>query len=203
MDQNDSTHRTLVVDSGSGICRVGFAGFPRAVFLFVCQAQDAPHLAGINQRDSYAVGWFCWYCTSRFVPSCRLQATDACHHSRYGPEGAVRGAVQKTAEIPQLQFITVVDISFVVQRLIAMVLATIEFPQLRVETVVDALILQVVQISCHGTKAGSHGPDSLSDHTSCSTRPCRTGRADFPCGGGEACPTVQTVRRTIVIPQLQ
>ena len=44
-------------------------------------------------------------CTSCCVPSCRRQTPDACHHGRYGPEGAVRGAVQKTKAFPQLQFI--------------------------------------------------------------------------------------------------
>ena len=74
-DQKDSTHRALVVDSGS------------------------------DQKDSYAVGWFCWYSTSHCVPFRCRQAHDACHHGRYGPEGALRGAVQKTADSPQLQFI--------------------------------------------------------------------------------------------------
>ena len=112
MDQNDSTHGALVVDSGSGICQAGSAGFPHAVSLYVVvRPKMLRIMAGMNQMDSYAVGWFCWYCTSRCVPSCRRQATDACHHVRCGPEGAVRGAVQKTSDFPQLQFIKVVDFS--------------------------------------------------------------------------------------------
>ena len=50
-----------------------------------------------------------------------------------------------TADFPQLQFIKVVDISFVLQRLIPMVLVTMEIPQLRVDKVVDALFMPVVQ----------------------------------------------------------
>ena len=72
--------------------------------------------------------------------------------------------MQKTAEIPQLQFIKVVDISVVLQRLISMVLATIEIPKLRVDKVVDAPFMQIVQISCRGAEAVSHGPDSSSNH---------------------------------------
>ena len=69
MDQNDSTHRALVVDSGSGICRCGFAGFLRAVFLYVfVEPQMLRIMAGMNQRDSYAVG--------------RL-AQDSPHHGQY------------------------------------------------------------------------------------------------------------------------
>ena len=33
------------------------------------------------------------------------QALDACHHGRYGPEGMLCVAVQKTADFPQLQFL--------------------------------------------------------------------------------------------------
>ena len=51
-----------------------------------------------------------------------------------------------TAGIPQLQFIKVVDISFELQRLIHMVLVTIEIPQLRVDKMVDAPFMPVVQI---------------------------------------------------------
>ena len=43
----------------------------------------------------------------RAVPSW-FSGPNALHHGRYGPAGAVYGAVQKTAEIPQLQFIMVV-----------------------------------------------------------------------------------------------
>ena len=53
---------------------------------------------------------------------------DALHHGRYGPAGAVCGAVHKTAEIPQLQFIVVVVILVITQRQIPMVLVTKRFP---------------------------------------------------------------------------
>ena len=45
--------------------------------------------------------------------------------------GALGLDVQKTVGFPQLQFITVVDISFVVQRLFPMVLVAIEIPVAR------------------------------------------------------------------------
>ena len=50
------------------------------------------------------------------------------------------------SDFPQLQFIMVVDISFVLQRLILMVLVTIEILQLRVDKVADAPFMPVVQI---------------------------------------------------------
>ena len=28
-------------------------------------------MAGMDQKDSYAVDWFCWYCTSRCLVVCR------------------------------------------------------------------------------------------------------------------------------------
>ena len=55
--------------------------------------------------------------------------------------------VQKTAEIPQLQFIKVVDTPFVTQRLIPMVLVTIAILQSLLDKVVDAPIMQVVQVA--------------------------------------------------------
>ena len=67
-------------------------------------------------------------------PPCGLQAPDACHHRWYGPEGKLRGAVQKTADSPQLQFFEGRRyFLFVVQRPIPMVLTvqlTMEIPQL-------------------------------------------------------------------------
>ena len=45
-----------------------------------------------------------------------------------GPEGAVRGAVQKSAEIPQLQVIKVVGFPVVTPRLIPTVLLTQRYP---------------------------------------------------------------------------
>ena len=45
-------------------------------------------LAGMEQFDSYAAGWFCLSrCTSRCIPSCCPQAPDALRRGRYGPEG--------------------------------------------------------------------------------------------------------------------
>ena len=53
---------------------------------------------------------------------------DALYHGRYGPAGTVYGAVHKTAEIPQFQFIMVVVIPVITQRQIFMVLVTKRFP---------------------------------------------------------------------------
>ena len=96
MDQNDSTHRALVLDSGSGICQAGFACFPRAVFLYVVvRPKMLRIMAGMDQRDSYAVRWFCWYCTSRFmagmdqrelyVAPCRKLRSRAAEAHLHGP----------------------------------------------------------------------------------------------------------------------
>ena len=52
-------------------------------------------MAGMTQRDSFR--WFCWYCTSRCVPSCRLQARDAWHHGRFGPAGQLCGDIMAVA----------------------------------------------------------------------------------------------------------
>ena len=62
----------LVVDSGSGLCRAGIAGFSRAVLLFVVVKPKMPRiLAGMAQKDSslralvdipqwHVQGWFYW-----------------------------------------------------------------------------------------------------------------------------------------------
>ena len=52
----------------------------------------------------------------------------ALHHGRYGPAGAACGAVHKTAEIPQLQFLMVVVIPVFTQMQIPRVLVTKRFP---------------------------------------------------------------------------
>ena len=75
-------------------------------------------LVGMDQKDRYAFSCCSHaHCVQRQVPwvmECR-----------------------KTAEFPQLLSIQLVDISFVVQRPIPMVLVTMEILQLRVDTVVD------------------------------------------------------------------
>ena len=49
LNQKDRIHRALVVDSGSGICRAGFACIaPRVVFLCF--------VVGVEENDSCAVG---------------------------------------------------------------------------------------------------------------------------------------------------
>ena len=76
-------------------------------------------MAGLNQKDSDTVGWFCWYCTLRCVPFLLSSGPGCSHHGWYGPEGGLRRAVQKTSENPQLQFIKVVFIPVVMQRRIS------------------------------------------------------------------------------------
>ena len=49
--------------------------------------------------------------------------------------------LQKTAESPQLQFMMVVDVPSVPQRLISMVLATMQIPQLFVDKASTALCI--------------------------------------------------------------
>ena len=63
MDKKDSTHRALVVDSGS----VVLLGFPCAVFLYVVVRPQMLRIkAGMNLKDSDA-GLFCWLCSPRCV----------------------------------------------------------------------------------------------------------------------------------------
>ena len=72
-------------------------------FLPCCQAQDACRrsrrqvriMAGMNQKDSYTVGGFCWYCTLRCVPFLLSSGPGCSHHGRYGPEGGLRRAVHQ------------------------------------------------------------------------------------------------------------
>ena len=88
------------------------------------QAQMLGILAGMFQKNTYAVGWFYWLrCSSRCFLRCR-QAQDARHHGRYeaqdycvvciwqgrrhhcrGAEAVSFGPVQQTTEIHQLQSI--------------------------------------------------------------------------------------------------
>ena len=87
----------LVVDSGNGLCRAGFAGFSRAVFLFVVvRPKMLRIMAGMHKKDSYAVGWFYWLrCTSRCIVSSCRQAQDARQHGRYDWEGQLPRGVPK------------------------------------------------------------------------------------------------------------
>ena len=79
--------------------------------------------------------WSVW--TSRSVTRFLLFTRPLC-----ATTGAMGYGVQETAEFLQLLFMQVVDISFVVQRPISMVLLIMEIPQLRVDTVVDSPFLQ-------------------------------------------------------------
>ena len=89
MDQYDSSHRTLIVDPGSGTCRCGFAGFPSAVFLYVVVRPLMLRIkAGMNQRDSDAglVLLVMLFALCFLLPS---PDPDSRHLGRYGLEGQV------------------------------------------------------------------------------------------------------------------
>ena len=87
-------------------------------------------LVGMDQMDSYVARFWClWF------------------------------RLQKIAEIPQLQFIKVVDTPFVTQRLIPVVLVTKEIPQWGVDKVVDEPLCRTSRFPCRGAEADSHGPD--------------------------------------------
>ena len=129
------------------------------------------------------------------------QAPDACHHGRYGPEGMLCVAVQKTADFPQLQFFKVVDIPVVTRRLIPVVLGTVEIPQLRVDMVVDAPVMQLVQIVvvlswCRGCFLRSRLLSDQSDYPA-------AGHGDrCPCCAGRERSTRAVVEKTVVLPRL-
>ena len=129
----------LDVDYGSGIFMAGYAGYDAFHAVFLRRTTLLGIMDGMDQNDSIPFArrrfrlwhmqcWFCWYCTSRCVPSCFRQASDARHHGRYEPEGQVYVemvinilvvtqrqfllvlTVQETIMIPQLQFLdTVID----------------------------------------------------------------------------------------------
>ena len=54
--------------------------FSRCFLFVVVRPKMLRIMAGMHQRDSYAVGWFCWYFSSHCIPSCGRQVPDACHH---------------------------------------------------------------------------------------------------------------------------
>ena len=97
----------------------------RCVPLVVVKLMMLRIMAGMNQRDSYVATF--WGTRLLFT------TTVACGSD-----------CSKTVDFPQLQSIKVVDISVVVQRLILMVIETIEIPQWRADLVVDAPFYAVV-----------------------------------------------------------
>ena len=75
-----------------------FGAFHAVFPSFVGRTQLLGIMDGMDHNDSIPFArrrlrlwqmqcWFYWYCTSRCVPSCFRQASDAPHHGRYGPEG--------------------------------------------------------------------------------------------------------------------
>ena len=135
MYQKDST--ALVVNHGSGMCRVGFTGYdaPRVMFPSgVVKPMMLGILAGMDRKDS----------------------SDRCPCSRL-----------LNLESPQLQSIQVVDISSVAQRQSLMVQTvrwTIDIPQLctRLSTF---LLCRSSRFTSPSWRSGSfHGPICSSDH---------------------------------------
>ena len=94
----------LVVDSGRGNCRAGFAGIsPRAVFLSaVVWPKMLRIMAGLHQKDSYALFDFgSGTCKARFAAFFLPRAVfllwfsgpDAQHYGLYEPKGQLRGEI--------------------------------------------------------------------------------------------------------------
>ena len=137
----------------SSSAAVAYAGLvllvaPRPVFPVVV---DRPEMLGImavmDQKDCIALSVSgSGMCKARVAGILHLtlcsslgcQAHDVPHRGRYEPEGQLRGEILADGSDCRKTVIKVVDISFVLQRLIPMVLATSEIPQLRVDKVVDA-----------------------------------------------------------------
>ena len=103
----------LVIDTGSGIFKAGFAGsFSRCVLSGRRQAPDASHHGRYGPEELYCAFWYfyvgllgscdrfsscspcCWFYRWRYISRCALlprsPAHEAQHHGRYGPEGFVR-----------------------------------------------------------------------------------------------------------------
>ena len=74
------------------------------VFTRVDPRISAQCLVRLLMRQTTEAG-FSGYDAPRAVFLRCPQAPDACHHGRYGPEGMLCVAVQKTADFPQLQFL--------------------------------------------------------------------------------------------------
>ena len=208
--------------SGARVCSFPCSSFAWLVCWLRCCSRSVPFvvgrpemlriMAGTDQRYSYVVGWFFWCWTSSCVPLRCLQAQDACHHGWYGPERAVRGAVQKTADFPQLQFIVKSSIALLWCKgrffMALTIQQTLVIPQLLLYMVVDAPGLQVVQISLSWRRGLSRGPDCSSDHRDSPVAhrhgglcPCCACRASST-GPGQCSPVMQAVRvpQVVIIP---
>ena len=62
-----------------------FVGKPKLLGIMDGKDQrDSIHCARGRLRQWHMQGWFCLCCTTRCVPSCCCQASDAWHHGRYG-----------------------------------------------------------------------------------------------------------------------
>ena len=132
----------LVVDNGSGMLQAGFLSSRSVPFLSTGPSSSAHWLVRTTCTRSLFLAVACARLVFlvhalRYVRFGFWQARDARHHGRYGPEGGLRRAVQKTAENPQLQFIKVAEAD-------PMVSQTIEIHQL-LDKVVHVPVVQVVR----------------------------------------------------------
>ena len=132
----------------------------------------------MDQKDSGSVIYYAGFAGDNAPRAVflGLQAHDARHHGRYGPEGQLcsgaHGQTAKTVESPQLQF-QVVDISFAAQTRSLMVQTVRQTKTIAVHQ----LLYKVVDI------------------------PVVHDRADFPVVVQRSFPKVQTVCLTLVFPQ--
>ena len=129
-------------NSCSSMFKAGISGYNalRAVFSSLVRR---PMMLGImafmDQKDSGSVIYYAGVAGDNAPRAVflGLQAHDARHHGRFGPEGQSRygahGQTVQTVESPQLQSIQVVDISFAAQRqslMVQTVCQTIDILQL-------------------------------------------------------------------------
>ena len=216
MNQKDRT--TLVVNLGSGVCRVGFTGYdaPRVVFPSVVVRPEMPCIvAGMDLKDScsgvYKAG-IAGYNALRAVFSSLVRRPMMLSIMAFMDQkdsGSViyHAGLLVTMHLALCSLVCrpmMLDIMAVLNQkdshvVVPMVrlLKTVESPQLQFHPGRRHL--------CHGAQAVSHGPDSLSDHR---FSPVTVQDGRRPCLqvvqislSWCRCRMVQTVRRTMVFPQ--
>ena len=165
--------------AGAARRRAGFTGddIPRVMFpSCVARPKMLCIMAGLVQMDSYSGMARLVLLVTLHLPLCFLpclQARDARHHGRYGPEGMLRFAVQKTADVRSRSSSQVVDFLLRCRGLFPWSCCSADHRVSPVAPVhvVDVPVLQVVQLprfrSCSSSTvvdfpvvSGPHGPDS-------------------------------------------
>ena len=103
------------------------------------------------------------------------QAPDACHHGRYGPEGMLCVAVQKTADFPQLQFLAGRAVHPVVAQRLCLTVRTVlgprDSPVAWYDDRFPGCAGRAVRFLCRGAEVSSHGPGCSADHRQGDRRP--------------------------------